>query len=143
MPGCASGTASGNPSPWRGFHRSGSVFPDTMHLTALDFLVLAGYFAGLIAIGLHFTRRQTSQASYFLGDRKMPWFLVGISVVATLVSTNTYLATPGEMIKNGIGFFSLNLAYVFVIPAVTLIIIPVLMRLPVTSVYEYLDKRFN
>jgi len=114
-----------------------------MHLTALDFIVLAGYFMGLIAMGVYFSRRQTSQASYYLGDRKMPWFLVGISVVATLVSTNTYLATPGEMIKNGIGFFSMNLAYVFVIPAVTLIIIPVLMRLPVTSVYEYLDKRFS
>src|SRR6185369_5396161 len=75
-PGCASGTASENPPPWRGPHRSGSVFRDSMHLTALDFLVLAGYFIGLIAMGMYFSRRQTSQASYFLADRKMPWFLV-------------------------------------------------------------------
>src|SRR5213592_2110202 len=114
-----------------------------MHLHILDFLTIAAYFAGLFMIGIYFSRRQTSTESYFMAERKMPSFLVGISVVATLVSTNTYLATPGEMIKNGIGFFSLNLAYIFVIPTVNRIVIPLLMRLPVTSVYEYVEKRFN
>ena len=73
----------------------------------------------------------------------MPSFLVGISVVATLVSTNTYLATPGETIKHGISIFSLTLAYIFVIPTVNRFVIPLLMRLPVTSVYEYVEKRFS
>jgi SSS family solute:Na+ symporter len=114
-----------------------------MHLNYLDFAVLLVYFAVLIGIGLYFARRQTSQETYFLADRKMPWFAVGISVLATLLSTNTYLATPGEMIKFGIGFFASNLAYILIIPSVNYIVIPSLMRLPVTSVYEYMERRYG
>jgi solute:Na+ symporter, SSS family len=114
-----------------------------MHLHFLDFVAIGVYFASLFVIGIYFSKRQTSAETYFLAERKMPAFLVGISVVATLVSTNTYLATPGETIKHGIGFFSLTLAYIFVIPTVNRFVIPLLMRLPVTSVYEYVENRFS
>jgi len=114
-----------------------------MHLHRFDFFVIALYMGGLLAIGFFFARRQKSKEDYFLGNRKMPWFLAGISVVATLLSTVTYLAVPGEMIRYGIGFASVLLGFVFIIPFVNRIIIPFLMNLQVTSVYEYIEQRFN
>ena len=114
-----------------------------MYLGSLDFIIIVAYFVGLGLMGLYFSRQQTSEESYFLGNRRMPWILVGVSIMATLVSTLSYLSTPGEMIRYGVGYFTQMLSYVIVIPVVSLLIIPALMRLPVTSVYEYFEKRFN
>jgi len=114
-----------------------------MHLKPLDFIVVLVYLLGLFLLGVVFSRRQTSKDVYFLGGRKIPWFLAGISAIATLLSTVSYLSMPGEMIKHGAGFFTSLLAFIFVIPVVTRVVIPALMRLPVTSVYDYLERRFG
>ena len=55
----------------------------------------------------------------------------------------TYLAVPGEMIRYGTGYFSSLLAFFLIVPIVNYLIIPFLMRLPVTSVYEYIESRFD
>jgi len=108
-----------------------------------DLLVLVGYFLLLSGIGLIVSRRQRSPEEYFLAGRRMPWFIVGISLVATLISTATYVSVPGEMIRYGIGFFSALLVYPLVIPVVTRVVIPTLMRLRIRSVYEYLGRRYD
>ena len=117
--------------------------PGQMHLTWLDFSIIGAYLAGLSLLGITAYRQQTSRDAYFLGERRTHWFLAGVSVIATLLSTISYLSAPGEMIRCGVGFFSANLAVILVIPFITGIIIPVLMRLPVTTVYEYLEQRFS
>lgn len=114
-----------------------------MRFDVLNAAIIIGYLGGLFLVGVYFSRQQTSKETYFLGNRRMPWFLVGVSVIASLLSTVTYLATPGEMIRYGVGYFSSLLAYILVIPIVNRIIIPTLMRLPVTSVYECIENRFS
>ncbi len=97
----------------------------------------------VLGIGFFFAGRQRDKESYFLGNRKMPWFLVGISVIATILSTASYVAVPGEMIRYGVGFSASLLAFILIIPFVNRIIIPFLMNLSVTSVYEYIEERFS
>jgi solute:Na+ symporter, SSS family len=114
-----------------------------MRFGILNTGIIIGYLGSLFLVGVYFSKRQTSRETYFLGNRQMPWFLVGVSVIASLLSTVTYLATPGEVIRYGLGYFSSLLAYILVVPIVDRIIIPVLMRLPVTSVYECIENRFS
>lgn len=114
-----------------------------MHLELLDIIVICLYFVGLIALGVVSSRRQETQEDYFLAGRRVPSLLAGISVVATLLSTVTFVALPGETIRNGIGYFSSLLAFIFIIPVVNRTVIPALMRLPVTSIYDYLQRRFG
>ena len=114
-----------------------------MFLHPLDVLVLVAYFVGLLSIGFFFAKKQTSQEMYFLGGRRIPWFLAGASVFATLLSTISYIAIPGEMIRYGVGFFTNLFAFVLIIPVVNYLIIPTLMDLPDTSVYDYLGRRFS
>ena len=114
-----------------------------MHLHTLDFLVLALYLLGSLLIGIYFSRKQTSLEAYFLGDRQVTWWLAGISVVATLLSSLSYLSVPGEVIKNGLGWFSSLLAFILIVPVLIWWVIPFLARLPVTSIYEYLGKRYG
>lgn len=108
-----------------------------------DWIVVALYFLGTLGLGLYFALRQRSTSEYFLGSRAMPSWVVGLSMIATLLSTISYLAVPGEMIKYGLGWFLslLNLPISYVI--VAYIFIPFFMRLPITSAYEYLDSRFG
>jgi len=114
-----------------------------MKLTSLDFLVIVGYLIGLSAIGLYYGKRQTSRDEYFLGGRQVHWLLAGGSIMATLLSTATYLFVPGEMVRYGITYFVGLLALPLVIPVVTRVIVPVLLDLRITSAYEYLERRFS
>jgi SSS family solute:Na+ symporter len=113
-------------------------------LGAVDWLVLVGIAASLIAIGAYYSRRQKTAENYFMADRNMSPFLVGISLYATICSTLTYLGLPGEVVQNGPVFLLLSLA---AFPVVYLVVgyrvIPLIMRLKVTSVYELLELRLG
>ena len=103
----------------------------------------AAYFAVVIGVGFYYGRRQKSTEDYFLAGRSLSWFSVGVSIVATVLSTVTYLSTPGEMIKNGVGANAQFLSYPLVFFLVSFLILPYLMRLRLTTAYEYLERRFD
>lgn len=112
-------------------------------LEALDYAVIILYMLSTFGIAVWFGRKQKDTDDFFVGGRRMPWFAVGLSILATLFSTLSYLGGPGEMIKHGIGLFIGNLAIPFSMAVVFFLWIPFFMRLRVTSAYEYLERRFN
>ncbi len=112
-------------------------------MTNLDWGVVLLYLVGLFCLGVRFSRQQSSTEEYFLAGRRLPAWLAGISALATLLSTVSYLAIPGETIRNGIGLYVSLLAFVGIIPVVNRVMIPFLMRLKVTSIYDYLQRRFG
>ena len=112
-------------------------------LHAVDYAAIAAYFAVVIGVGFYYGRRQKSTEDYFLAGRSLSWFSVGVSIVATVLSTVTYLSTPGEMIKNGVGANAQFLSYPLVFFLVSYLILPYLMRLRFTTAYEYLERRFD
>lgn len=113
------------------------------HLKALDFVVIALYALGVIFIGWWCSRRQNSTEEYFVGGRGISPFVAGISIIATLVSTISYLATPGEMIKNGPGWMwqMLHVPISFIV--IGYFVIPHIMAHRVTSGYELLERKFG
>ncbi|MEO6875230.1 MAG: sodium/solute symporter [Opitutaceae bacterium] len=113
-------------------------------LVTADWLVLVGVALSLIAIGAYYTRRQKTAEEYFLADRNMSPFLVGISLYATICSTLTYLGLPGEVVQNGPVYLGATLvAFPAVYLAVAYLVIPSIMRLRVTSAYELLEARLG
>ncbi len=117
--------------------------PPTDGLQGLDYVVVGVYLLGVLGVGVYFSRQQTRSEDYFVGGRKMPWFAVGLSIMASLLSTISYLASPGEMIKNGPTMALAWLIVPFVFLVVSFVWLPFLMKLELTSVYEYLDRRFG
>ena len=109
----------------------------------LDWVVIAIYMVGMLAVGEYYARRNRNTEDYLLGGRRMSSLAVGLSLFASLMSTNTYLSMPGEMIQHGPVAFAKVLMYpvAFLIGAYALI--PFLMRLDVTSAYQILEKRFG
>jgi Na+/proline symporter len=74
-----------------------------MELTTLDWVIVAGYFALALAIGLWASRGAGKSAkSFFLAGRNMPWWLLGISMVATTFSTDTPNLVTGLVREQGV-----------------------------------------
>lgn len=75
----------------------------TVEVTVLDWLVIALYFALSLSIGLYFTKKASSNLSeFFLSGRRVPWWLAGISMVATTFSSDTPLYVTGLVRSSGI-----------------------------------------
>lgn len=116
----------------------------TSGLHWVDFIVLGVYACSMVGLGWYYGRRQSSTSEYFVGSGRMNPGLIGISLFATLLSTISYLGTPGEIISKGptvtfAGFFTAPLAFALV----GYVLIPALMRKSVTSAYELLETRLG
>src|SRR5437868_3398047 len=97
----------------------------------------------MIWIGVHFSKQKETGEEYFLAGRSMPWVAVGLSLFSALVSTASYLAVPGETIREGVGYFSSLIHVPFSYAFIYFLLVPFFMRLRVVSAYEYLEQRFG
>jgi SSS family solute:Na+ symporter len=112
-------------------------------LEPFDFVVVVLYVLATLGIVVWASRRQHNTDDYFLGSRRLPWLAVGLSIMATLLSSITYVGLTGEVVKYGIAGFMMQFA---IFPAALIVIpvfIPFFMRLRFTSAYEYLEHRFD
>ena len=120
--------------------------PLPLAFAPLDWLVLAVYAAVVLGIGFYYFRKQKgTNEEFFVGDRKTNPLLAGISMFTALTSIITYIGTPGEYVQYGpVLVFLANLV---TFPLVYLVIgwflVPVFMRLPITSAYELLEGRLG
>src|SRR5262245_21168513 len=112
-------------------------------MTVFDYAVVALYALGMLAIGRYYALRVQTADDYLLGGRSMSPLMIGLSLFATLTSTLSYLALPGEMIKNGPVVFAELLSLPFVFLVVGWILIPRIMRQRVTSGYALLEARLG
>ena len=112
-------------------------------LAALDLAVIAVYALGMLSVGWYYARRTKTREEYLLGGRRMRPLTVGVSLFASLISTISYLAWPGEVIKYGPMMVSALLAYPLVGVVVGWLVIPYIMGLKVTSAYEILELRLG
>lgn len=109
----------------------------------LDWLVLFAFACLMIGVGYICSRQNQTADDYLLGGRRMSPVLLGLSLFATLVSTLSYLGNPGEMIAHGPMMITQVTAHPFIFLIVGYGLIPLLMRQPVTSAYELLEKRLG
>ena len=112
-------------------------------LHPIDYLIVFAYLLAMIGIGWRLSRKQETVEEFFVAGRKMPWLATGLSMIATLMSTLTYLGSPGEVIQYGIGQSISLLALPFAFAVVYMLWVPFFMRLRLTSAYEYIERRFG
>ena len=112
-------------------------------LQPVDYAIVFGYMVCMLGMGWYLSRKQVNIEDFFVAGRKMPWLATGMSMIATLMSTLSYLGAPGEMIKHGVAQFIAILALPFVFIIVWALWVPFFMRLRLTSAYEYLEMRFG
>src|SRR5437660_11813876 len=109
----------------------------------LDWVVVASYLIWIIADGLRRTKSASQIDGYLLANRSLPWWAVGLSVMATQLSAITLIGTTGQGATDGLRFvqFYFGLPLAMVILGVTLV--PFLHGARVFTAYEYLERRFD
>jgi len=112
-------------------------------LAALDWGVMALYGAVVLAIGWMANRRQRSSEDYFLGGRRLRWWVVGISLVATSFSSVALIGGTGFGYTNGMAWLQLQLGDVLALAIVCVVFLPFFSGRRLTTAYEYLEERFG
>lgn len=112
-------------------------------LALIDWIIVVAYAATTLFLGWFYGRKQTSTKEYFTGSGNMNPMLIGVSLFASLLSTITYLSTPGEMLGKGPVYLANFLAYPFIFVIIAFVLLPVYMRVRVTSAYELLEERLG
>lgn len=109
----------------------------------LDWIIVAVYLAYVIWDGIRMTKHSGTKEGYFLADRGLPWWAVGLSVMATQLSAITLVGTTGQAYTDGMRFiqFYYGLPFAMIILCVT--VVPFFHRANVFTAYEYLEKRFD
>jgi len=109
----------------------------------IDWLFVAAYFAFVIFLGSRFGRKQISSSRYFLGNRKLPGWAVGMSIFATIISSLSFLALPGKSFKDDLQYLVVIASVPFAVIIATTYLIPLFRTKIHLSAYEYLEKRFG
>lgn len=112
-------------------------------MSIIDWAVLIGTLVAIVVYGLYKSRGQKNTESYFKGEQSLPWYAVGLSVMATQASAITFLSAPGQAYVDGMRFVQ----YYFGLPLAMIVIcavfIPLYHRLNIYTAYEFLESRFD
>jgi len=109
----------------------------------LDWFIIVGYLSWILYDGIRRSKDTHAVEGYFLASRSLPWWAVGLSVMATQMSAITLVGTTGQGYVDGARFvqFYFGLPAAMIILSVTLV--PFFHRARVFTAYEYLEKRFD
>ena len=109
----------------------------------LDWTIVGAYLVWVVWDGLRLSRNTSAVEGYFLADRSLPWWAVGLSVMATQLSAITMTSTTGQGYADGMRFiqFYFGLPVAMIILSVT--VVPFFWRARVYTAYEYLEGRFD
>ncbi len=111
--------------------------------SAWDWVVVALYFAAMAGIGAYFSRKNKNFKDFMFGGGNMPWLAVGISLIATSVSANTFLGNPADAYANDMRLLMLNFGSIAAIIIVGVFFIPRYRASGIRSAYELLEIKFS
>ena len=114
-----------------------------MTLSAVDYLVIAGYLVAITAFGSYFARFQKTTRDYFLTDRSVPWWGICFTIVATETSTLSFIGVPATAFTGNMTFLELAMGYVIGRVLIALVFIPAYFRGDLFTSYELLQRRFG
>jgi SSS family transporter len=110
---------------------------------ALDVAVIGTYFALIAYIGYRTGRGNRGIEDYFLARRAMPWYVIGLSVMATQASAITLIGTTGQAYVDGMRFIQLYFGLPLAMVVLCVTLVPFFYRARVYTAYELLEKRFD
>ena len=112
-------------------------------MATLDWIVLVVTLFIIVAYGVWKSRHTKNIQGYLLADKRLPWYHVGLSVMATQASAITFLSAPGQAFTDGVRFvqFYFGLPLAMIVLCITFV--PKFHKLNVYTAYEYLESRFD
>ncbi|PYQ25189.1 MAG: sodium:solute symporter, partial [Acidobacteria bacterium] len=112
-------------------------------MSRLDWVVLVAYLVAIVSFGVWAGRGNQRIDDFFLAGRRMRWWAVGLSVMATQISAITFVGTTGQAYADGMRFLVFYFGLPFAMVTLCLTVVPFFYRARVFTAYEYLEKRFD
>jgi SSS family transporter len=109
----------------------------------IDWLVVAAYLVWVVLDGLKRTTGTDKVEGYFLANRSLPWWAVGLSVMATQLSAITLVGTTGQAWGDGMRFIQFYFGLPIAMVVLSMTVVPFFHRARVYTAYEYLEQRFD
>jgi len=114
-----------------------------VELNALDYGVFVLYCVAVLAVGWWVARREKTSQDYFLAGRRLPWYAIGFSLIATSISSEQFIAEVAFAYEHGLAVANWEWG---VFPAMTLMIlffVPFYIRRQISTMPEWLEYRFG
>src|SRR5256714_15631991 len=108
-----------------------------------DWTVIVVYLAGIIALGMWFGRDQHNTRDYFLGSRNIPWWGIGLSIVAAETSALTIIGVPSMAYGGNIAFIQMIGGYVLARLVLAIVMVPHYFKGEIYSPYQLFADTFG
>src|SRR5437016_7925209 len=108
-----------------------------------DWIVVVLYIGWIVYDGLRRSKNTDKVEGYFLASRSLPWWAVGLSVMATQMSAVTLVGTTGQAYATGLRFIQFYFGLPLAMIILSLTVVPFFTRARVYTAYEYLERRFD
>jgi solute:Na+ symporter, SSS family len=112
-------------------------------VTIVDWTVVLAYIVWVVADGLRRSKGTDKMEGYFLANRSLPWWAVGLSVMATQMSAVTLVGTTGQAYLTGLRFIQFYFGLPLAMIILSMTVVPFFHRARVYTAYEYLERRFD
>ncbi len=111
----------------------------------INWIVVVGYLLTMVGIGYWFMKRESASSTdaYFRGGQRVPWWVAGLSIFATMLSAITFMAIPAKAYAENLNAWIGQWSIVLIVPLVVVFYLPFFRKLNITSAYEFLENRFN
>lgn len=114
-----------------------------MQLTGLDLVAFFGFLALVVGVSIYASRKEESSEDYFLAGRNLSWWLIGLSLVASNISTEHFVGMGGKGYELGLAIASFEWIAVVALVVVALVFLPRFLRSGIYTLPEYLEYRYN
>ncbi len=110
-----------------------------------DWLVIIAYLGGIVGLGMWFGKDQRNTRDYFLGSRNIPWWGIGVSIVAAETSALTIIGVPAYAFADGgnITFIQMIIGYVIARIILAIVMVPHYMKGEIYSPYQLLEQHLG
>ena len=124
---------------------SGTIARSSSSFGLINWVVVGLYLLLMVSIGYFFMKREAASSTdaYFRGGKRIPWWVAGLSIFATMLSAITFMAIPAKAYAGNMNSWIGMWPMVIIIPLVVHYYLPFFRKLNVTSAYEFLEQRFN
>lgn len=118
-------------------------FSKTGKFGVMAWAVVGVYALLMVGMACFFIFKKKDENAYFRGGNKIPWYVAGMSIFATMLSSITFIAIPTQAYLQDWRYFVMAFFIIGMAPVAIYYYLPFFCRLGITSAYEYLEKRFN
>src|SRR5437016_6683455 len=113
------------------------------YFSAGDWAIICIYLLGIIGLGLWFGRDQHNTRDYFLGSKTVPWWGIGLSIVAAETSALTIIGVPAMAYGGNIAFLQMIIGYVIARIILAVVLVPHYFKGEIFSPYELFSNTFG